>query len=836
MKPTRTLLTALLLSCASSAVAQQPSTITVRADQPGAPVPRSLHGIFFEEVNHAGDGGLYAELIQNRSFDATLPVEGCTLQDGKCKAAPGPSYYTGKINNWSVPWKFASPWPSWSLEKPEGAAVAMSIETEKPLHPANTTYLRLTIPALPRDAAVRLLNEGYWGIAIRDGETYDFSFFARQRTPSIAKLRLGVVGADGKVLAEREVSLDGGDWKQYRGFLTASGTDAKAKFFLQPLSAGGLDLDFVSLFPRTTFKNRPNGLRADLAQFLADLKPAFLRFPGGCVVEGATMENRVQWKKSIGPMHERASYWSVWGYRVTNGLGHHEFLQLCEDLGADAVWVVNVGLSCLNRNGDYWTDERVPELIQDALDGIEYALGPADSKWGRVRAAAGHPAPFPLKSIEIGAENYGPLYQARYRQFAAAIKKAWPQLTLINCEKADDIEMWDPHFYSRPNVFFENHRLYDTVPRANAPRIYVGEFAVSQNVGAGNLLAALAESAFMMGLERNGDLVKMCSYAPLFFNVHNVRWPVNMIGIDSGGSFARTSYYGQQMLANNLPDLNVACDTASPTLALPHPGGGSVGFGTWESRAEFQDVKVTAADGKVLFASDPSKELAGFKTRSGAWRIVDGALQQNGEGNNRGLSHATVPVPLQEDFTLSLKMRKLSGEGLLVSLDDGAQGENYWILGGWEPPTQLEVSGIKIRRVPGKIETGRWYDIRIAIAGKRLRCFLDGELVHDVRAANPLPSLYAVAGTKHDTGELILKVVNAADKSQEARINIQGIPSLAKSATLTTLSHPDRAAENSLAEPTKIVPKQSTVEVSPDFTHVFPANSINVLRVKMKDL
>ena len=826
------LLTALLL--APLALAQQPVTITVHGDKPGAPVPRSLHGIFFEEVNHAGDGGLYAELIQNRSFDATLPVEGCTLHEGKCKAAPGPCYSTGKTNNWSVPWKFASPWPSWSLEKPEGAAVAMSIETEKPLHPNNTTYLRLNVPALAQGAAVRLLNGGYWGIAIRDGETYDFSFFTRQRTPSIAKVRVGVVGADGKVLASKEVALDSGDWKQYTGFLTASGTDAKANFFLQPLSAGGLDLDFVSLFPRKTFKNRPNGLRADLAQFLADLKPAFLRFPGGCVVEGATMENRVQWKKTIGPVHERAGHWSVWGYRVSDGLGHHEFLQLCEDLGADAMWVVNVGLSCDWRNGDYWPDERVPELIQDTLDGIEYALGPVDSKWGRVQAEAGHPDPFPLKYIELGAENHGPIYQARYRQFAAAIKKAYPQLTLINCEKADNIEMWDPHFYNTPQFFFENHRRYDAEPRANAPRIYIGEFSVKDNVGTGNLLAALAESAFMMGLERNGDLVTMCSYAPLFFNKNDIKWPVNMIGFDSGGSFARASYYGQQLLANNLPDVNVTCEATSPVLELPPQPSLGIGLFTWKSHAEFKDVKVTAADGKVLFASDISKDLGSFKPAAGQWSIVDGALRQTGDGD---LSGAIMKLPLPGDYTLSVKARKLSGEGFRISFDanDNLWRQNWWNLGGWGNRQHgLEGAGLaKAPRVPGKIETGRWYDIRIEVAGKRIRCFLDGELIHDVLRAYGLPSLYAVAGTKNESGELILKVVNAADQPQEARINLQGFPSLAKRATLTTLSHPDRTAENSLAEPKRIVPQESAIEVSNDFTHTFPANSINVLRVKI---
>jgi alpha-N-arabinofuranosidase len=827
----RAALTALLL--APLALAQQPATITVRADKPGAPVPRSLHGIFFEEVNHAGDGGLYAELIQNRSFDATLPVEGCTLHDGKCKAAPGPSYSNGRTNNWSVPWKFASPWPSWSLEKPEGAAVEMSIETEKPLHPNNTTYLRLNVPTLPQGAAVRLLNEGFWGISIRDAETYDFSFFARQGAPTGARVRVGVVSADGAVLAQKDVALDGDDWKRYSGFLTASGTDAKAKFFLQPLSAGSLDLDFVSLFPRKTFKNRPNGLRTDLAHLLADLKPAFLRFPGGCVVEGATMENRVQWKKSIGPTHERASYWSVWGYRVTNGLGHHEFLQLCEDLGADAMWVVNVGLSCEYRNGDYWPDERVPELIQDTLDGIEYALGSADLKWGRMRAEAGHPEPFPLKYIEIGAENYGPLYQARYRQFAAVIKKAYPQLTLINCEKADGTEVLDEHYYSTPHFFFEGHRLYDNEPRTNVPRRYLGEFAVFQRVGTGNLTAALAETAFMMGLERNGDLVTMCSYAPLFFNANDIRWPVNMIGFDSARSFARTSYYGQRMLASNLPDVNVACETTSPTLELPHPDG-EIGLGTWKSHAEFKDVKLTATDGKVLLTSNASKELTGFKPGSGTWRIADGALRQDGDGDLRYLSQANVPTALQSDFTLSLKARKLTGEGFFISLDHGTQGRNHWIFGGWEPPTQLEVRGIKMRRVPGTIEIGKWYDIRIELAGKRLRCFLDGKLVHDVRASDPLPSLYAVAGTKHETGELILKVVNAADKPQQTRINIKGTSTLSTSATLLSMSHPDRTAENSLTAPTKIAPRASAIEVSSDFTHTFSANSINVLRVKMK--
>lgn len=836
MKPKLTLLTALLL--APLALAHQPAAITVHADKPGAPVPRSLHGIFFEEVNHAGDGGLYAELINNRSFDATLPIEGCTLVDGKCKATSSPCYFTGKIKNWSRPWQFASPWPAWSLGKPQGVAVAMSIETEKPLKPSNTTYLRLTLPALPDGEAVRLLNEGYWGIGIRDGESYDFSFFARQGTPSIAKVRVGVMGADGRVLSEREVALDSSDWKQYSGSLAAQGTDAKAKFFLQPLTPGSLDLDFVSLFPRKTYKNRPNGMRADLAQFLADLKPAFLRFPGGCVVEGVTMENRVQWKKTIGLPHERSGHYSMWGYRSTDGLGHHELLQLAEDLGADAMWVVNVGLSCVGSNGDYYPDERVPELIQDTLDGIEYALGSPDTKWGRLRAEAGHPAPFPLRYIELGAENYGPLYKARYRQFADAIRKEYPQLTLISSDKVDDsAALWDEHFYNVPSFFFEGHTRYDAQSRTNTQRRYIGEFAVYKNVGTGNLLAALAEAAFMMGFERNADLVTMCSYAPLFFNIHKISWPVNMIGFDSGGSFARTSYYAQQILAGNLPDVNVACETVSPTPlgALPVQPSAGIGLMTEDSQAEFKDVKVTDSDGKVLFESDWSKKLGGFTAGAGQWSIVDDTLRQTGD---RGVTGACVGLPLPGHFTLSLRARKLSGKAFWICFDANKALEpktwnNWWKLGGWGNRKHgLEGPGLKVPVVDGQIETGRWYDIRIEVVSERVRCFLDGALIHDAGRYDNLPSLYAVAGTTKSSGELILKVVNAAEKPQSVRIKVKGIPSLLTSATLISMSHPDRTAENSLAEPTKIVPLQRTVEVSSDFTQTFPANSVNVLRMQ----
>lgn len=815
---------------AKPAAADEPASITVHADQPGAVVAPSMYGIFFEEINHAGDGGLYAELIQNRSFDETLPVEGCTLQGDKCVAPQLPCYASGKVKNWSVDWKPASPYPAWSLEKPEGVDAGISIQTDKPLHPENTTYLRMQIAALPAGAEVRLVNEGYWGICIRDGESYHFSFFARLQKPPLTKVRIGVVSGSGTVLAAEEVALDGPDWKKYSGTLTAGGADPKAQFFLQPLTAGGVDLDFISLFPQRTFRNRPNGCRADVAQLLADLKPAFVRFPGGCVVEGATMENRVLWKKTIGPVHTRPGHWSLWGYRNTDGLGFYEYLQLCEDLGAQALWVINCGLSCEYRNGDAWPDEKLPEQIQEVLDGIEYALGPASSPWGKLRAEAGHPEPFPLKYIEIGNENHGPVYQTRYRLFADAIKKAWPQLTLICNEKMDGIEVEDPHFYVAPRFFFENHGKFDAAPRENAPRVYVGEYAVNKDVGSGNLLAALSEAAFMTGLERNGDLVQMCSYAPLLFHVRDVKWPVNLIGYDSAVSFGRASYYGQKLFATNRPDANVRCDLTSPPLELAVRKG-RVALGTWNTQAEFRDVKVTSPKGEVLWQGDFSKGLGGLKKVTGDWSVVDGALRQTGPDEG---ARVLAGKPEWRDYTLSLKARKISGsEGFLIMFDAEERGKNWWNLGGWGNREHgLEVEGLEAIRVPGRIETGRWYDIRVELAGSRVRCFLDGQLVHDVTRQSTLPSLYAVAGRKNGES-LILKVVNAANQPQATKIRLLGTPSVGSSATLLTLAYPDQTAENSVEEPLKIAPVESTVTVSPDFSYTFPANSINVMRLTL---
>lgn len=811
---------------AHGAAAAPATQITVRADRPGATVSPSLWGLFFEEINHAGDGGLYAEMIQNRSFEETLPVEGCTIDGTECRAPDLPDYVSGISEHFKVPWTFPSPWPAWSLET-NGPPTAMSLESERPVHPKNVRYLRLTIPT---GASPRLLNEGYWGVSAKAGADYDFSCRARAAAGFSGPLEIGILGHNGQVIAESStppVTKDA--WQKYEATLTATTTDSQARFFLKPLSAGQLDLDSVSLFPRHTFKDRRNGCRPDLAQLLADLRPAFLRFPGGCVVEGATMENRYRWKETIGDIAARPGHWSLWGYRNIDGLGYHEFLQLCEDIGAQGMYVFNCGLSCTGRNGDFWPEDRIHELIQDTCDAVEYALGPADSKWGAERAKNGHPAPFPLKYLEVGNENFGPRYETYYRLFARALKDRWPQITLICDVGLAGADVHDQHFYVAPSFFFENFHRYDARPGPESPpNVYVGEYAVNRDVGAGNLLAALAESAFMLGMERNSDHVIMASYAPLFYNVNDRRWPVNLIGFDNARSFGRASYYAQKMFANNRPNIILACESTSPDLELPGPGG-AVGVGTWATQTEFKDICVTR-NGKTLFESNFSKGLGPWRTKGGTWSVAEGILRQSGP--DRG-ARALIGDNTWRDYTLSLKARKISGaEGFLILFQTQKDNaKNWWNLGGWGNKQHgLEVHGADAPRVPGTIETGRWYDIRVELDGPRIRCFLDGQLIHEV-ARRPLPSLYAGAG-RTDSGEIILKAVNAAAKPQTAQINITGIGTIGKTAKVSTLAHPDPEAENSLGEPRKIVPVESTVDIpGPSFSHALPANSLTILRL-----
>jgi len=769
------------------------ATLTVDVGAPGSPVSPMLYGIFFEEINHAGDGGLHAELVRNRSLEDADTPEG------------------------------------WSAVTSGGAEAGISLDTDQSLNAANPHCLRLQIVRIGEGRA-GAANEGYWGIAVRKGAEYELSLFARAEG-----LRGGVVvsleGADGKVHAHRRIEELTADWQRFSCRLKAGDTDPAARLVIAATAPGTVWLDVVSLFPRDTWKRRPNGLRADLAQMLAGMRPAFVRFPGGCFVEGDQLANAFRWKQTIGDIADRPGHSNLWGYRSTDGLGYHEYLQMCEDLGAEPVFVINCGMA----HGGVVPLDQMDEWVQDALDAVEYANGPVDSTWGAARARNGHPRPFGLKYMEIGNENGGPPYEERYALFQRALKARYPGVQLI-CDgrvSSAPMDIVDEHYYSSPEWFAANADRYDRADR-QGPRIYVGEYAVTQSCGQGNLRAALAEAAFMTGLERNSDLVRMASYAPLFVNVNNRAWNPDAIGFDSARCYGTPSYYVQQLFSRHRAD--VVLPTELVCAASPVEARGAVGLGTWATQAEFRDVRVTRGE-QTLYASDFASQAAGWRPGHGDWSVEGGAYRQMSLDTD---CRAAVGDPDWGDVTYSLQARKVSGaEGFLIMFR--VRDDNNWLwwnIGGWgnvRHAIEKCTGGAKTilgEAVPGSVEVGQWYDIRIELRGPRIRCYLDGQLIHDVQDSAAMP-MAAVAGRDTHTGEIILKVVNVSDEAQRTDVALQGAQQIASHGAAIVLTSGTPEDQNSLDEPTKVAPVTTQVgRLGASFRYTFPAHSLTILRVQ----
>jgi len=799
------------------------ASITIAADKPGITVSPTLYGIFFEEINRAGDGGIYAEMIQNRSFeDDSTPI-------------------------------------AWTLVKGAAAEGMIALDKSHPLNANNPTCLRLEIKKAD-GGRVGVANDGFkgapqrppnrpeeWrpkfleaarkstsGIAVEAGKQYNFSLYAQGLESFAGPLTVALEKQDGTVLASKTIEKLAPQWKKFDGEMVASATDANARLVISTTQPGTLCLDMVSLFPKDTFKGRPNGLREDLVRMLVNMHPAFVRFPGGCFVEGDKMAEATRWKTTIGDIAERPGHYNLWGYRSTDGLGYHEYLQLCEDIGAEPLFVINVGMA----HKDSIPLDKMDEFVQDALDAIEYANGPADSKWGALRAKAGHPEPFHLKFMEIGNENGGALYHERYALMYDAIRKRYPEMQLIACDKGGSPQnrprdIVDEHYYDTPEFFAERANLYNSYDR-KGPKIYIGEFAVTRGNGAGKLSAALGEAAFMTGMERNSDIVAMGSYAPLFELAGWKTWSPNAIIFDSSRTFGIPSYYAQAMFAANRADvvlpLELKASEINPDLL------GRAGVGVWGgAKAEFKDIKVTQGD-KTLFKSDFSKGLAGLKSDTGKSEIENGALVLTGVVEpTTGAARVWFGDDTWKNYTLSLKARKLAGpEGFLISFaSQGRKGKAWWNIGGWgNTASGLEHPGLKATRIPGKIETGRWYDIRVEVKAQGVKCYLDGNLVLEA-SKEPLPVMFAVAGRKKDSGEIIVKVVNMAEKPLATTINLEGAKNLLPEASALVMASADPIAGNSFEQPENVTPKESTISgVANTFQHTFPANSITILKFK----
>ncbi len=543
-----------LLPLLSVVLSAQPAfDLVIDTGSPGKAISRDLVGIFFEDLNYAADGGLYAELIQNRSFEY------------------GPLDHT----DWNS-------FTSWDLVARSGKG-SLVLDGAFPLHPNNPHYAVLEVT---QPGEIAMVNAGFDGIPVQAGEKYDLTVFTRylytggrwdakkssDPLPLIARLET----REGVVLAEISFTVTTPDWTRFSASFAPSASCVDARLVLIARDRGGFAVDEVSLFPKNTFKGRANGLRADLAQTIADLKPRFMRFPGGCLVHGNGLPNFYRWKDTIGPVEQRRHQSNLWGYHQSVGLGYYEFFQFCEDLGALPLPVVPAAVSCQNSGHTGGTGQQclpladLPAYIQDLCDLIEWANGPASSPWGAKRAAAGHPAPFGLKLLGVGNEDHiTPGFRERFRIIHDALREKHPEITLIGtagpAPDGEDFEqgwkfanelkvaMVDEHYYKSPQWFWDNLARYDAYDRTKS-KVYLGEYAAHDNKRRTTLRAALAEAAYLTSLERNGDIVTFASYAPLLAKRGHTQWNPNLIYFTNTGVFPTISYQVQRLFALNAGD------------------------------------------------------------------------------------------------------------------------------------------------------------------------------------------------------------------------------------------------------------------------------------------
>jgi len=513
--------------------AQSGAALNVDLKQPKAAVSPMLYGLMTEEINYSYDGGLYAELVHNRTFR---------------------SDWSGILN--------------WFLVEKGSASAKVSVDSGSGPSAALPLSAKLEVTKADANSRAGLLNEGYWGFAVRPNTRYAGSFYAKSDSPAPLPLRIALIAdQSGQVLASASVPVAGAEWKPYQFELRSGQVAASVENHLELTidRPATLWLQLVSLFP-PTYHDRPNGNRTDIMEKLAAMRPTFLRFPGGNYVEGSNMASHFDWKKTIGPMVDRPTHPSPWSYHSTDGMGLLEFLEWCEDLRMQPVMAVFAG---------YTLDGRVvkpgPDLepyVQEALEEIEYATGGPDSKWGALRVRDGHPAPFTVPYVEVGNEDNfdrAKTYDGRFAQFYKAIKAKYPAIQVIATMPVTGVtpDVVDDHYYKRMQGMFEESKHYDRADR-NGPKVFVGEWATREGTPTPNLGAALGDAAFLTGLERNSDLVVMSSYAPLFVNVNpgGMQWSSDLIGYDTLNSYGSPSYYAQVMFASCVGDRTVSSSLA----------------------------------------------------------------------------------------------------------------------------------------------------------------------------------------------------------------------------------------------------------------------------------
>lgn len=611
----------------------------------------TMWGVFFEDINMGADGGIYAELIKNRSFEFFKPLMG-----------------------WNIEYPTEAKKEILVKLRHEGEIL---VQNRMDKNTANPRYITVTVNDTKK-GELGLSNEGFKGMGFKSGLRYDFSVLARVITGSV-KMHIELLNAKNEVIGSTLVTSSSNEWTKLESSFNALASEAKGTFRIWFEGTGVLDLDMISLFPSDTWKGRKGGMRADMIQLLADMKPGFVRFPGGCIVEGFDLNNRYQWKKTLGPIEDRQLIMNRWNIEFTHrpapdyfqtfGLGFFEYFQLCDDIGAAPLPILNCGMACQFNSAEVVPLDQIQPYVEDALDLIEFANGDVSTKWGKVRAEMGHAAPFNLKMMGIGNENWGPQYVERLKIFTKAIKDKYPTIKLVNSSGIDpesrifqhlntelramNADIIDEHYYNKPEWFLKNASRYDSYDR-NGSKVFAGEYAAQSDhtVSVDNKNSwncALSEAAFMTGLERNAAVVSMASYAPLFAHADGWQWTPDLIWVDNLRSYGTPNYYVQKLYSNN-----------KGTHVLPITENGSTVAGkdslyaaaAWDKNANEVIVKVVNVSGK---SQNHELSLLGVKKMEA---IAKAFIMQNDNLNEvNSFENATKVSPIEKNIAVDVKKK-----------------------------------------------------------------------------------------------------------------------------------------------------------------------------------
>lgn len=850
-----------------------------------------LFGIFIEDINFAADGGLYAEMVQNRSFEFTQLAKG------------------NEKHAWSD----------------VGAIDATVVKDDEAgcLNCNNPNYMVLTNTS---DERAGIANCGFLdGMAIEEGKNYLFSVYAKANGSYDGTIRVAIT-VDGAETAVAQIDGIKTEWAKYELTLQPDVTAYSEVQLEVTIEKGSVCLDMVALFPEDTYNGRRNGLRKDLAEKLEALQPAFLRFPGGCVVEGINLEKAYDWKDSIGvdenrqPLLFNGTYGDVaarkmgqniWTNEATTsdpypsfmtyGLGFYEYFLLAEDIGAIGVPVINAGLCCMGQSngaGPAVGSEEFEQYIQDALDLVEFCRGGSDTTWGAVRTAMGHEEPFELKYIGIGNEQWGDEFFAHYEAFAEAFaeaKAADPELygdvELMFTAGVDDgdsgldysrayeeASRWlaenpeksiedfagaiDHHYYNSPEWFLKHTDYYDEENYSRDPLdmtdtkynggipVFLGEYAAFSNT----MQAALAEAAYMTGLERNGDIVEMAAYAPLLGNLTATHWAPDLIWFNNHTATSSINYYVQQIFSINKGKTLIRSELNGADIAET-PLAGKIGLATWNTAATFDNVKIVNNDtGEVLAEQDFSEDTLSDweKVSDGTWKISDGVLKQSKTTSNIstfGNTGSCIYYGNEDwsNYTFTVDATKTAGdEGFLIPFSVKDKHNNYfWNIGGWNNTVSClqEVSdGVKSGQVGGTVKncsvsTDQTYHLKIVVTDYNVKCYIDDRLYVDYNISDSSNAESYQVVSEAENGDLIIKLVNVTESEKTFAVDISGVDEnvYASSADRYQIRGRLLTDDNILGREEDVTLEEDTLEgISNRFNYTVPKYSVTVLRLKKR--